>query len=991
MSQKLCMGCMKHYKEQYDICPYCGYVDGTGPKEAYHLSPGTILQGKYIVGKVIGYGGFGVTYIGYNAVLEQKIAIKEYLPGEFATRNGDTADVTIFSGEREEQFAQGVVKFVDEAKRLAKFKHTPGIVSVYDSFQENKTAYITMECLEGETLATKLDREGKLPLDEAFNLMMPVIGALKEVHKVGILHRDISPDNIFITNEHDVKLLDFGAARYATTTHSKSLSVIVKPGYAPQEQYRSRGDQGTWTDVYACAATLYKMITGVTPEDSMERGIKDTLVSPSKLGIKIPKNKENAIMNALNLRIEDRTPTADAFEKDLSTEDEVKLNKIKIKKMDVGKWPLWLKIITGTVATALVTLATLLITGIISFGDLNIFDRGKLEAGTVYVPNVVNFNLIEAEKKTKEAELVVQIVDKMNSDVIPMDLVLSQNIRDGEVVQVGTVLEITVSAGGELVYLPDLVGMTQDEAIATLKKLGLKYQLKEESSEIASGHIVKQDITEGTAIEKGNIIVITVSTGKEDIDDAANAIVPNLVGKSWETATNDISSAKLYIYRISSEYSDKYPKGYIISQNVTAGTTVKQGSSVGVVVSLGIKKTRVPDVQFKSRAEAERLISEANLVINIQYEDSNTVAKDHVIRQSILAGTEVDMQTLVTVWLSRGNPAAENAPKYEPTTDNTSNSNDNNSAGNSPSHNTGNTSSTTPSTENSGVTDNLSGQQETVIQVTTTEAPVQEEPESGNIEVPNLVGKTESEARSLLSENKLVVGVVSYQHDETKADGTVLSQGVAAGTEVAKKSEINIVVCNNEQYTEYRYSTKTTKTVTNQTLSEGTLIDTQESWSTWSAESTIPVTADSYTEVNTRTETQYLDNPGAPLPIPSRSYSSQVTSYNAEIHWVQRFLNTYYGSILTEDGKYGGLGMYYVGVFQEQQGLTVDKSIGPTTTARMLQVWQSMTATTTTYYSYRTKTVTNTYEIWSDWSVWSTTEVTENPDKKVETRKVYKY
>ena len=247
MADKLCMGCMETYNDKYDVCPHCGYVDGTAPKEAYHLIPGTVIEGRYIVGKVIGNGGFGVTYIGYDPVLNQKIAIKEYLPGEFSTRAMGSPDVTVFSGEKEEQFASGIIKFVEEARRLAKFKHTPGIVDIHDSFQANHTAYIIMEYIDGETLKEKLEREGRIPVDEALNIMMPVIGALKEVHKEGILHRDISPDNIMISKTGEVKIIDFGAARFATTTHSRSLSVLVKPGYAPEEQYRSRGDQGTWT------------------------------------------------------------------------------------------------------------------------------------------------------------------------------------------------------------------------------------------------------------------------------------------------------------------------------------------------------------------------------------------------------------------------------------------------------------------------------------------------------------------------------------------------------------------------------------------------------------------------------------------------------------------------------------------------------------------------------------------------------------------------
>ena len=327
MSKKICMGCMEHYSEKYDVCPYCGYAEGTPPKEAYLLKPGTVLQGKYIVGKVIGYLGFGFIYIGYDAVHNQKIVIKEYFPRKFATRCTGVADVMVFSGGREEQFTNGIIKFIEEARILAKFKSVPEIIGINDSFKENRTAYIIMKYLEGETLKTRLKREEKIPLDEALNITMPIIEALKEVHREGFLHYNISPDNIFFSKEGEIKLLNFGAVRYGTT-HNKILPIIVEAGYVPLELYSSHGDQGTWTDVYALAATLYKMITGVTPEDSMERGNKDTLVPPSKLGIKIPENKENAIMNALNLRIEDRTQTVEDFEANLSSEDKVKWNKL---------------------------------------------------------------------------------------------------------------------------------------------------------------------------------------------------------------------------------------------------------------------------------------------------------------------------------------------------------------------------------------------------------------------------------------------------------------------------------------------------------------------------------------------------------------------------------------------------------------------------------------------------------------------------------------
>ena len=162
---KYCMGCMEQYEDNYDVCPYCGYIENSPPVNSLQMVPGSILADRYIVGRSIGSGGFGVTYIGWDAVLETKVAIKEYLPSEFATRAYGSTDVTVFSGDKQEQFESGMKRFVDEAKRLAKFSSSKGIVNIFDSFEFNNTSYIIMELLEGETLAQLLEREKTIPPD----------------------------------------------------------------------------------------------------------------------------------------------------------------------------------------------------------------------------------------------------------------------------------------------------------------------------------------------------------------------------------------------------------------------------------------------------------------------------------------------------------------------------------------------------------------------------------------------------------------------------------------------------------------------------------------------------------------------------------------------------------------------------------------------------------------------------------------------------------
>lgn len=304
---KLCPSCMKD-TDGRSVCPHCGFSKEQYTSPLHHLKPGSLLNGKYLVGKAIGEGGFGITYVGYDLNLEIKLAIKEYFPNGFASRDVSNTDtVTIFSGSEQEFFEQGRDKFINEAKSLAKFDNLPGIVSVKDFFLENGTAYIVMEYVEGETLKDFLKRNGgKTEPENIFAMMQPLMKSLAEVHSQGIIHRDISPDNIMITKDSRVKLLDFGAAREVNNGGNKSLSIQLKPGYAPEEQYRSHGNQGPWTDIYALCATMYRAITGVQPIESLERLQNDTLQPPSALGIVIDPVKESALMTGMAVFAQNR-------------------------------------------------------------------------------------------------------------------------------------------------------------------------------------------------------------------------------------------------------------------------------------------------------------------------------------------------------------------------------------------------------------------------------------------------------------------------------------------------------------------------------------------------------------------------------------------------------------------------------------------------------------------------------------------------------------
>ena len=331
-----CYGCMKEYGKDFNICPHCGYIADTVPESKYHLRPGTRLADKYVLGKVIGHGGFGITYIAWDSVIQKRVAVKEFFPNAFSTRSEGETAVSCYNRKSEEFLKEGIRKMLEEAKRLSSFSATDNVVDIFDFFEANNTAYIVMEYLDGKDLKKLLEENGgSLKPERAIEIIMPVLNALEDMHKEKVIHRDISPDNIFICGNGKVKLLDFGSARLAVDDSEKSLSVMVKRGYAPREQYASRSKQGPWTDVYAACATLYRMITGETPLESTERD-EEQLKPFSTFGIKGYDSLENLIAQGLVVdyteRIQSVAELKNALEKILEGKKPVGIPKKKSKK-----------------------------------------------------------------------------------------------------------------------------------------------------------------------------------------------------------------------------------------------------------------------------------------------------------------------------------------------------------------------------------------------------------------------------------------------------------------------------------------------------------------------------------------------------------------------------------------------------------------------------------------------------------------------------------
>jgi hypothetical protein len=322
-ANQICLGCMAQ-AGSLEVCPSCGWRKGTAAASPLYLAPGTVLNDQYLVGRTLGHGGFGITYLGWDAYLARKIALKEYFPSGVAMRTANGANVGAYSMSFEKDYTWGLERYLEEARVLARFQNHPNIVAVQNFFRAHGTAYMVLEFLDGVTLEAHLERRGgRIDWDTALMIMLPAMDALREVHGASILHRDISPDNIYILRTGQVKVIDFGAARYALGQHSKNLSVILKPGYAPVEQYLTRGIQGPWTDVYATAATLYRAITGVVPQPALDRKEIDEVALPSSLGVPISPAAEQHLMRGLALRGEDRWQDMGEFERALMSPDQV--------------------------------------------------------------------------------------------------------------------------------------------------------------------------------------------------------------------------------------------------------------------------------------------------------------------------------------------------------------------------------------------------------------------------------------------------------------------------------------------------------------------------------------------------------------------------------------------------------------------------------------------------------------------------------------------
>lgn len=636
-----CFYCMEEYDEDVDvICPFCGNDVVDLSNESFCLSAGSVLKDRYIVGRVLGNGGFGITYIGYDKTLKRKIAIKEFFPAECASRQSGEKQVIPYGGERGEHYENGLKSFEDEALRLANLGSIEGVVNVYDVFPENGTAYIVMEYLSGETVAQMLKRRKTLGFGTTMNIIVPVLRSLVKVHRAGLIHRDISPQNIIRTTEGKIVLIDFGAARQNSLTMSRSLSIILKQGYAPIEQYDNKLEQASWTDVYATAATMYTMLTGVTPDYANTRLLSETLLPVSELKEGLPPQLDDILARALAIRPEDRTQTAQELLdelmtlKDFKKEQRVKTavknpDRIKTQKIprnsdlrgsdktnENTEWKTYVherpiessavsemeyrsKTVTSDmIKSPLITvennsdefydvpksvkvskpLIFVTVLALLVLGTL--VTVGYLDRkNNIEVPDFIGDNINDILSNSEyEFDFEIANVYKPDTD---LDIVIDQTpVSSSRHVKKDSQIRLTVNSLDTEVTIPVLSKLNQATAINTLDALYLDSEIVVvQDDNYEEGSVIRTDPANGSKVKV--LTKVTVYVAENSVP------APSVVGMLYEDAVSKLESVGLNIGEASYDYSDKYDTGYIISQSVTEGSALEKGASIPVVISLG--------------------------------------------------------------------------------------------------------------------------------------------------------------------------------------------------------------------------------------------------------------------------------------------------------------------------------------------------------------------------------------------------------------------
>lgn len=518
-----CVGCMKPLTAE-GRCVYCGLQQDEYRPIPRCLRPGMCLRDRYILGRVLGEGSFGISYIAWDCLLDTVVAIKEYFPASLVSRHiseeDEDTNVYIYEKRESRKYQESLKKYLGEAKSLSAYYDLDGIVSVRDFFYANNTAYIVMGYVDGISVKEYVEKNGPIEGEKFLRMLEPVIQSLAKVHQTGVLHRDISPDNMLLTRDEKLVLIDFGAARKENINMTRSMTVVFKRGFSPEEQYRTRGQQGAWTDVYALCATAYYALTGKAPDESIQRVLEDDMPSLTEMtDVDLPMQQKRAFMKGMTVDFHHRYQTMDELYQGLYQQGR--------DKKHLGAW------LAG--AAAVVCCVALLGTGA-AYG-LHKHSQAKKDAiqteapqqtafavatVTPYAADVQEYQMISFKSMTKK-EALKALAGQDTELSVQWKYRYSSRIKKGRIVtqsipaktryrgETYSQIVLTISKGKRKTEVPKLTGVSKERARTLLKERKLHWTWKEVEQEGTEGIVASQSRTAGSKVPVGTTIVVTIT------------------------------------------------------------------------------------------------------------------------------------------------------------------------------------------------------------------------------------------------------------------------------------------------------------------------------------------------------------------------------------------------------------------------------------------------------------------------------------------------
>lgn len=518
-----CVGCMKPLTAE-GRCAYCGLQQDKYRPIPRCLRPGMCLRDRYVLGRVLGEGSFGISYIAWDCLLDTVVAIKEYFPASLVSRHiseeDEDTNVYIYEKRESQKYQESLKKYLGEAKSLSAYYDLDGIVSVRDFFYANNTAYIVMGYVDGISVKEYVEKNGPIEGEKFLRMLEPVIQSLAKVHQTGVLHRDISPDNMLLTRDEKLVLIDFGAARKENINMTRSMTVVFKRGFSPEEQYRTRGQQGAWTDVYALCATAYYALTGKAPDESIQRVLEDDMPSLTEMtDVDLPMRQKRAFMKGMTVDFHHRYQTMDELYQGLYQQGR--------DKKHLGAW------LAG--AAAVVCCVALLGTGAV-YG-LHKHSQAKKDAiqteapqqtalaevtTTPYAADVQEYQMISFKSMTKK-EALKALAGQDTELSVQWKYRYSSRIKKGRIVtqsipaktryrgETYSKIVLTISKGKRKTEVPKLTGVSKERARTLLKERKLHWTWKEVEREGTEGIVASQSRTAGSKVPVGTTIVVTIT------------------------------------------------------------------------------------------------------------------------------------------------------------------------------------------------------------------------------------------------------------------------------------------------------------------------------------------------------------------------------------------------------------------------------------------------------------------------------------------------